>query len=659
MLMMLIMVVFVLGSCTKEPSTDGELPGEAIYINLSSTDSTQTRNPSAMNYPEEEERRISRASILFYGTVPGVNENSLVKEINVQVEDMMNNRMIVIPASEIDTKQTYRIMVIANGAVSNNQIHDIDDLSNAVAYIGNSYPIIHPLDNRFLLMSNTNRWAWHNFSENPILFVTLSIRMVKLNVNVTMSKAFTDNYPDAKFGTGADGISAPNLTVLNIPTYTHILEMEKELSPYNERVDYPSFGMTATPTEWTLTTYVAENKVRGTDDKAKAEATYFILQLPYQLNAGGEVVTDNYYKFYINDYRNNPDPHMTRGGRLYNVSVTVNGFGGALPDINGAQVKTTVLPWGGETSQTDPVGEYLKVPSAVEIEYGEDCKLDIQASHAVTVTKTNPKITMTQVDKVITLRSDDMDTKVKTPSYDKITVKMGSLTKEIQVNYRPHPGYLMAKRNLSADAQTIKEAPNEYSYGAHFMYGSVIATKSFDHITIGDLYDATDVLWAPKDVASPSSWDGIPMQAGVQIVDHNQASINAGKGDPCRLLGLTKEAIKAGTIDNNKWRLPTVKELQKINSSHFTRPAIESVAGYRYWYSDTFKLYLPLAGCRDAVTGALLLAHEWGLWQANSMSSNPDLPPNDYATLTSNVLVKPKVSLSPMFKGHSVRCIQQ
>lgn len=295
--MMLIMVVFVLGSCTKEPSTDGELPGEAIYINLSSTDSTQTRNPSAMNYPEEEERRISRASILFYGTVPGVNENSLVKEINVQVEDMMNNRMIVIPASEIDTKQTYRIMVIANGAVSNNQIYDIDDLSNAVAYIGNSYPIIHPLDNRFLLMSNTNRWAWHNFSENPILFVTLSIRMVKLNVNVTMSKAFTDNYPDAKFGTGADGISAPNLTVLNIPTYTHILEMEKELSPYNERVDYPSFGMTATPTEWTLTTYVAENKVRGTDDKAKAEATYFILQLPYQLNAGGEVVTDNYYKF--------------------------------------------------------------------------------------------------------------------------------------------------------------------------------------------------------------------------------------------------------------------------------------------------------------------------------------------------------------------------
>jgi hypothetical protein len=38
---------------------------------------------------------------------------------------------------------------------------------------------------------------------------------------------------------------------------------------------------------------------------------------------------------------------------------------------------------------------------------------------------------------------------------------------------------------------------------------------------------------------------------------HHKTNVLAGKGDPCKLVGLTITQIRAGTVDNGDWRLPT------------------------------------------------------------------------------------------------------
>lgn len=672
----------LLGSCSKEPSTDGELPGEAIYINLSSEDEPRTR----AQLQTDNEKLISSAFILFYGTVEGTNKDKLVKILDPDDSDVSTDgSKIVISASLIDTKQTYKIVVLANGGPTFSMSDitegtDIQRLYDKVSQIGRQIPT--PTERLSeLLMSGTI--DSHTFSQNPIAKVNLVRQAVKLVVNVTMNKTFTDNYPDAKFGMGADGVDAPKLSVLNVPTNSYLIRRATPVLPSKRYLDYLDLAMTASATEWTLTAYAYENPTKGTDDKAKSEATYFILQLPYRLDADSEMVTDNYYKFYINDLADPTNPHKTISNTLYNVSVTVNGFGGAVPDINGAQVKTTVLPWEGEVSQTDPVGEYLVVPSSVDIEYGEDCKFDIQASYAVTLTKTNPKITMTQAGKTITLRSNDMDTKVKTPNYDKITVKMGSLTKEIQVNYRPHPGYLMAKYNLTGNANGITTTQGEVAvfvfdqanYGSYFKYGSVIPIKCYQTGPLDPMYKSTDALWLPTGVTRPLTWVSIPSQNSKFVV-HTLDGVRAGKGDPCRLIGLTNNDISSGRFDNGQWRLPTIKELKKIGNGptitnaywrNITEPEATNLHA-RYRYSDKFELFFPLAGASGDNGIAVItpkLLHTWGMWQANSigLESGSDW----YDAMSTNNHLTPSGGAppfvvgggSPLTKGHSVRCIQQ
>lgn len=672
----------LLGSCTKEPSTDGELSGEAIYINLSSEDDTQTR----AQLQTDNEKRITSAYIFFYGTVDGTNKDKLVKGVSTSDDGVSTDgSKVVVPASIIDIKQAYKIVVVANGGVAFN-VNDIVDNSD-ISLLNDKLTTITTqiqtptVTSNELLMSGTI--DSHTFSQNPVATVNLVRQAVKLNVKVTMSKTFTDNYPDAKFGTGIDGVDAPELLVLNVPNDSYVMRRATPVLPSKRYLDYLDLAMTASATEWTVTAYAYENPTKGTDDKAKSEATYFILQLPYKLNADSEVVTDNYYKFYINDPADPTNPHKTISNTHYNVSVAVNGFGGAVPDINGAQVITTVLPWEGEISQTDPVGEYLKVPSAIEIEYGEDFKLNIQASHAVTLTKTNPKITITQVGKVITLRSDDMDTKVKTPNYDKITVKMGSLTQEVKVSYRPHPGYLMDKWNLTANANGITSTQGEVAvffsdqanYGSYFKYGSVIPIKCYQTGPLDPMYKSTDALWLPTGVTRPLTWVSIPSQNSKFVV-HTLDGVRAGKGDPCRLMGLTNNDISSGRFDNGRWRLPTIKELKKIGNGptitnaywrNITEPEATNLHA-RYRYSDKFELFFPLAGASGDNGIAVItprLLHLWGMWQANSMAleSGSDW----YDAMSTNNHLSPSGGAppfvvgggSPLTKGHSVRCIQQ
>ena len=78
-------------------------------------------------------------------------------------------------------------------------------------------------------------------------------------------------------------------------------------------------------------------------------------------------------------------------------------------------------------------------------------------------------------------------------------------------------------------------------------------------------YVGDGVIQAYNPMNTTIAWSDVPIAGGV-VIDkaYHDANISAGKGDPCRLVGLSEEQIAEGTIDNLEWRLPTASENESI-----------------------------------------------------------------------------------------------
>lgn len=114
---------------------------------------------------------------------------------------------------------------------------------------------------------------------------------------------------------------------------------------------------------------------------------------------------------------------------------------------------------------------------------------------------------------------------------------------------------------------------NEFAY---FKYGSVIGMRSsfykigfnpsnyltFNNYAAIHTYSAADYQ---KFDAAPINEKWRFYLSGPEY--HNAANIALGKGDPCKLAGLSIEEIKAGNIDNGIWRMPTQDEQKLIAST--------------------------------------------------------------------------------------------
>jgi uncharacterized protein (TIGR02145 family) len=71
--------------------------------------------------------------------------------------------------------------------------------------------------------------------------------------------------------------------------------------------------------------------------------------------------------------------------------------------------------------------------------------------------------------------------------------------------------------------------------------------------------------------SSVTNWATVPVYVSTDYLKnvsdasyHYKANVLAGKGDPCKLVGLTIAQIKAGAIDNRSYRLPT-----RVDNSDF------------------------------------------------------------------------------------------
>lgn len=120
-----------------------------------------------------------------------------------------------------------------------------------------------------------------------------------------------------------------------------------------------------------------------------------------------------------------------------------------------------------------------------------------------------------------------------------------------------------AKANITVSGGVLTiDGSTPAAPGMMFKFGSIVGVNGFGKR--GQEFDPkADVLFDPTDPAHVpyADWGAVPYTKEGEII-HNQSNVLLGKGDPCRLVGLTKDQIRSGKVDNGKWRLPTRVEYE-------------------------------------------------------------------------------------------------
>jgi hypothetical protein len=235
--------------------------------------------------------------------------------------------------------------------------------------------------------------------------------------------------------------------------------------------------------------------------------------------------------------------------------------------------------------------------------------------------------------------------------------------------------------------------------GLFFKFGSVVgiytaagAVQTLPTSANGAAFDAaTDVAWDPTGTVAGTAdagWATVPVYNGTDFdlspntitpsLYHNKENVKAGKGDPCRLVGLDLAKIKDtaveeltdADIDNGVWRLPTPIENQSFSgyqtnistTGHRTThdgTAIGSatgVVGAMFPNATTGSLatFLPAVGGRHGSTGTLSgQGTDGAFW--SSIPANAATGGSLYFG-TNNVN---PVSITDYSAGFTVRCVRQ
>ncbi|MDR1671646.1 MAG: hypothetical protein LBR57_03910, partial [Alistipes sp.] len=121
---------------------------------------------------------------------------------------------------------------------------------------------------------------------------------------------------------------------------------------------------------------------------------------------------------------------------------------------------------------------------------------------------------------------------------------------------------------------------------AHFKFGSVVGfdlTGTVSGSMTAIKFNPTNTTWTSYGSNATSGTGIIPgfdtsdYETGLRDVSastwHNSTNVPLGKGDPCRLVGLTVAQIKAGSIDSGQYRLPTRAENQAFLGSTSSQSA--------------------------------------------------------------------------------------
>jgi hypothetical protein len=219
--------------------------------------------------------------------------------------------------------------------------------------------------------------------------------------------------------------------------------------------------------------------------------------------------------------------------------------------------------------------------------------------------------------------------------------------------------------------------------GIYTAHGAVQTLPVADlNVNLDTFEAATDVTWDPTEAVTGddvAGWVTIPVYDGTldypktitpESGYHTIENVKAGKGDPCRLVGLDLAKIKntaanaltTADIDNGKWRLPTPAEQLSFSgrvsngayTEHWT--VLSGVNGSMYPNATLgdATTFLPATGSRYNNAGRVWGQSAYGVyWSSTPLNATY----GGYSSF-STVVVNP-LSGSSYADGFSVRCVLQ
>lgn len=155
----------------------------------------------------------------------------------------------------------------------------------------------------------------------------------------------------------------------------------------------------------------------------------------------------------------------------------------------------------------------------------------------------------------------------------------------------------------------------------YFKFGSVIGISNAEN------YSASAVVFNPSSIAPADNWSSFAYMAenaNVNAYYQKSTNIRSGFGDPCRLVGLTIAQIKAGQVDNGKWRLPTKEENEALGAGGGAWVSIGGIGGGVFPENGGANRFLPAGGYRHSESGELQYATSYARYWSNTSKSETE-----------------------------------
>jgi hypothetical protein len=165
---------------------------------------------------------------------------------------------------------------------------------------------------------------------------------------------------------------------------------------------------------------------------------------------------------------------------------------------------------------------------------------------------------------------------------------------------------------------TTQGGPVNIGNQLFFQFGSVVGFTNTMAVNGTAWPGASAVKFNPV-TGSPSydiyttipNWNGSTTTDGYISSSsyHTLANVKAGRGDPCKLVGLTVAQIQAGTYDSGLYRLPTQAENEAYLNPTFVAGSNGWTAGVAptagiHTSAGIATTFLPASGYRYAIDGA-------------------------------------------------------
>jgi hypothetical protein len=230
------------------------------------------------------------------------------------------------------------------------------------------------------------------------------------------------------------------------------------------------------------------------------------------------------------------------------------------------------------------------------------------------------------------------------------------------------------------------DATNYASTMLFFKFGGVVGfTNNGEN---GDAFDISSIIFNPSlteitGYGSSGNASALPDVPSFTVTDydngirdvssdtyHTLANVKAGKGDPCKLVGLTVAQIQAGVYDSGLYRLPTNAENQTFFGSSSDSNSETYDPTYTTWTanqanaadpgtrtfhkSDPANAVLPATGSRNTFGGTVDTRGTIGYW----WTSTPQSSTGGYDLVFTGTYIHPSSSYF-YGSGFAVRCVPQ